>query len=263
VLVREIEGSIQGLPCTLGEGDETGETIELTATIGGEVVTRKRKLLGVHGLIFRRTLDPKAPPIACKLLDTVQDVVMVSGVQFTAKNVTVTTPAGAKLEFPTDQVARLDYTKGRLDYLSDLEALTLVTRSNVEDGDKPEQLHVYKDVSFKPERKQIQMGGTTFAKGLALRPYSEMVFDLKGEYRDFSAVVGLEDGVGSDGPVVLVIEADGTELVSLKLDASDKKRFQEVKRTIKDVQRLRIVVKSGDLFDLGKHVVLADAKVSK
>jgi hypothetical protein len=263
VLVRKIDGVIQGLPCTLGEGDDKGESIEVTATIGEEVVTRQRKLDGVQGLLFRRTLDPKAPPATCKLLDTMQNVVMVSGVDYKEKTLTVTTPSGAKLEFPTDQVARIDYTKGRYEYLSEMTPLTLITRSNVEDGDLPEQQHIYKDISFKPERKQIQLAGVVYPRGLVVRPYTEMVFDLKGDYNDFSAVVGLEDGVGSDGPVVVEIEADGASLGTFTFKADDKKRSQEVKRNVKGVQRLRIVVKSGDLFDLGKHTVLADAKVSK
>jgi hypothetical protein len=32
---------------------------------------------------------------------------------------------------------------------------------------------------------------------------------------------------------------------------------------IKDVQKLKIIVGSGDLQDIGKHVDLADAKVTK
>jgi hypothetical protein len=263
MLVGKVKESISSLPCTFGEGDDKGETIEVTVTIDEETKTYQRKPESFHGLIFRRTLDPKAPPATCKLLDKDNDVVMVSGVEYNGKTLTVTTPAGAKLEFPADLLARLDYAKGRFDYLSELVPLKVSTKSNVEDDDKPEQQHVYKDVSFKPERKQIQLGGRVFAHGLVIRPYTEMVFDLKGEYREFTAVVGLEDGVGSDGPVEVVVEADNVELASLKFDAGDKKRFQEVKRNVKDVQRLRIVVKSGDLFDLGKHAVLADAKVTK
>jgi NPCBM/NEW2 domain len=262
VLVRVYKGSIQGLPCTLGEGNEAGDKIELAAKVGDEVKTVQRALADIHGLIFRRTLDPTAPPVTCKVLDTTLDVVLVSGLAFDGKTLTVSTPAGAKLTFPADEVVRIDYTKGRYEYLSDLEP-KLTTRSNVEDGYQAIQQHVYKDASFKQGRKQIQVGGTSYSKGLILRPYTEMEFDLKGEYRDFSAVVGLEDDVGSVGPVVLTVEADGALLATFTFKPDDKKRFQIVQKNVKDVQRLRIVVKSGDLFELGKHVVLADVRVSK
>jgi hypothetical protein len=263
VMVVTLKGVIQGVECTFGAGDETGETIEVTATLGGEVQTFRRKLATLQGLIFRRTLDSKAPPAVCKVLDTMSDVVMVSEVVYGDKEVKLATPAGARLTFPTEQVARLDYTKVRLDYLSELEPITLITRSNVEDGDKAEQQHVYRDVSLKGDKAQISLGGVTYSKGLALRPYTEMTFDLKGEYQEFSAVVGLDDNVGTVGETVLVIEADGTVLETITFRATDKKKFQKVTRNIKDVLRLRIVVKSGDDFDLGKHLDLADAKVSK
>jgi hypothetical protein len=261
-LVVAPKGVIQGIPCTLGEGDAAGTSIEFV--VAGEAAPRKMKLAELHGLIFKRAHDPKAPPVVFKLLDTVNDVVMVSSV-VPAKGgaLTVATPSGARIEFAPEALARLDYRKGKLDYLSELEPTKLLTRSNVEDGEKAEQQHVYKDVSLKGDRALISVGGTTYPRGLAVRPYTELEYNLKGEYREFSALVGLDDNVGADGPTVLVVEGDGKELATVTISSGDKKRHQALTLNIKDVQKLRLVVKSGDLFDLGKHLDLADAKVSK
>jgi hypothetical protein len=263
VLVVAPAGGIQSIPCKFGEGDEAGTSIELSVELGGKVITRKRELATVHGLIFQRAHDPKMPPVVFKLLDTVNDVVMVSSVASKEGALTVTTPCGARLEFGPETLARLDYRKGKLDYLSELEPAKLLTRSNVEDGEKAEQQHVYKDASLKGERTPITVGGKAYPRGLAIRPYTELEYDLKGEYREFAAVAGLDDNVGADGATVLVVEGDGKELATVTISSDDKTRHKELKLNVKDVQRLRIIVKSGSLLDLGKHMDLADARVSK
>lgn len=264
ILVIELKGEPGNIDCVFGEGNAEGTQIELSAIIDGEVRPPiQRELSTVYGLIFKNTLDAKAPTAVCKLFDTVQDVVMVSSVTSTEKGLSITTPAGAKIDFVTEQVAVLDYSKGRRDYLSDVDPLTVVTRSNVEDNDDAVQQHIYKDVSMKGDKALITLGGVTYRKGLVLRPHTELTYNLKGEYGEFSAVVGLDDNVGADGPTTLIIEKDGAALSTITIAPTDKKKFQTVKLNIKDAQRLRIIVKSGDLFDLGKHMDLADVMVSK
>jgi hypothetical protein len=253
---------ISGFEVTLGEGSADGTQIEYTYSIDTETKTVKRSVKDVHGLIFRRKLNPKAPPVVCKLFDTAGDVVMVSKAASKAGNLTVTTPAGASIEYKLERVARMDYTTGKLEYLSEKAPDKTVVRSNLEDDDKSEQQHVYKDSSLL-RNYRLAVGGTIYPKGLVLRPHVELEYDLKGEFRTFSAVVGFVDNVTPDGVTVLVIEGDGKELQTVTLSEKDTKRAQTVTLNIKDVQKLRIIAKSGDWFDWGKHIALADAKVSK
>jgi len=260
-IVINREGNISNLLCTLGEGDAAGTRINFAVTLDGVAETSSRALEGLQGVIFKHTLAPKAKPMVCKLLDTIQDVVMVSSV--TPKGdggLTVETPAGAKLDFTREQVARLDYTPGKLEYLSDLMPLKVVTRSNLDDGD-PDQWHVYKDTNLNKGR--LALGGTTFARGLALKPYSELTYNLKGEYREFEATVGIDDNVKASGVVTLTVEGDGKELATVTISSEEKKPFKNVLVNVKDVQKFRIAVKAGGLFDYGVHLDLADAKVRK
>jgi hypothetical protein len=199
--------------------------------------------------------------MVCKLLDTIQDVVMVSSVASKDGGLTVTTPAGAKIDFRNEQVARLDYTKGKLEYLSDLAPSKVVEKSNLDEGDNPDQWHVYKDTNL--DKKPLTVGGATYAKGLALKPYAELNYVLKGDYREFEAVVGIDDAVSAAGAVILVIEGDGKELTNLTINSEDKKRSRSVVLNIKDVQRLRIIVKADGEFDTSRHLDLADAKLRK
>lgn len=253
--------AISSLECVLGEGDDSGTIINFAVTLGGEVRQAQRKLASLQGLIFKNVLDGKATPSTCKLLVTTQDVVMVSSVTPTPAGLSVTTPAGAKIDFSREQIARLDYTKGKLEYLSDLEPSKVVARSNLDDGEAADQWHVYRDTNL--NKGPLTLGGSTYAKGLALKPHTELTYDLKGEYREFEAIVGIDDNVSAAGGSILVIEADGKEVASVAISSDEKKRHRSVLLTVKDVQKVRIIVKADGEFDTSRHLDLADAKIRK
>jgi hypothetical protein len=251
------EGVVNPLEGTLGDGDEDGKAIAFTLSAGGRKVSFA--LEKVHGLIFQRELDPKAPSVVCKVRDTVQDVVYASSVVSTPTGVTLTTPAGAKIEYKKDLLAQLDYSKGKLEFLSKMEPVKVVETST-----EDQVYHYQRDVNL-DRNGPLRIGGETFSNGLAIHSHTELEYDLKGEFRELKAVIGLDDNVGGHpGPVILRIEGDGKELFSRTLSRKEKDKSKEkVSLNIKDVQRLRIVVTSGELLDLGKHIDLADAQVSK
>jgi hypothetical protein len=273
VLVLERGGKPQsigwgGNKVTFGEADATGTTIEYTLLLDDEVETRKQKLAAAYGLIFKRVSNPKAPPVICKLLDTVNNVVMVSSLASDAAGFTVTTPEGVKMTFTKAQVARLDYTKGRLEYLSDLDPLKVVARGNLdEDGkDHPQRDRLFRDVNVrgKKVKQRITLGGVPYPKGLAIRPYAEVEYDLKGDYQELSALIGFDDNIVVTHKVELVVEGDGKELASYTLSPEDAQRFRPVTLNVKDVQKLKLVVRvPGDGDEVATHVSLADAKVYK
>jgi hypothetical protein len=261
--------------CTFGEGNKDGTKIAAAVVIDDEVVNSERILGRIkddatpeekkkedRGFIFKYTLGPKAPSPVCKLFDTIGDTLYVADV-LPGKDgaLTVTTPAGVKIEFTKAQLARLDYTPGKLDYLSDLVPSKIVAKSNLDEDAKPDQWHVYKDKNL--NMGKITLGGVAYPKGLALKPLTELTFDIKGNYRDLSFLVGLDDNVSASGASILIIEGDGKEIAQAKIDSADKVRFKSMKLNVKDVKELKIIVKSTGLFDTGRHLDLADIKVSK
>jgi hypothetical protein len=248
------EGVVNAVEGTLGEADAEGTDIEFALASGAK---RTVPLANVHGLIFQRELDPNAAPVVCKVSDTSRNLLQASAVVSTPAGLEVTTPAGAKLTYPPDRLARLDYSGGKLAWLSDLEPAEVV------EGLSENRLcKVGRDVNINGE--PIRLDGVTYARGLSMLAPTEVVYDLKGEYRQFKAVVGIDDQVGgSAGPTVLRVEADGKELATLTFDRRDKPKPVVLDKNIKDVQKLRITVTAGDIGYFGKHLDLADAKVSK
>jgi hypothetical protein len=264
---------ISNIVCTLGKTDEKGEKITIGVVIEDESKEYTKTLMKLHGIIFKHVLGVRAAPVICKLLDMQQDLVMVSRVTPREGGLIVTTPSGVKLDLPYDQLGQLDYAKGKLDYLSALEAGVEIKPSIFDDGEAKERWFVYKDSSL--ENKPIRLGGATFPKGLTLLPGVELTYDLKGNYQEFSATVGIDDGTNGEGEAVLTIEADGKVLKSMPIVyRTEKGKTGEARKpprpaeaialNIRNVNTLKISLKAKDeLNGLSINVSLGNAKVSK
>jgi hypothetical protein len=257
VLAVRKDDVLNPLDGTLGDGDEKGEAIEFSIGAGKK---RSVPLTGIAGLIFERGIDPNAAPVVCKVTDTARDLIEASAVASSPTGLVVTTPAGAKIELTPALVGRLDYSGGKLTWLSDMEP-TQVVETFVDSN----PFHYKRDHNL--EDGPIRMDNVPYARGLALHATTELEYDLKGDYREFKAVAGIDDLIGGlPGPAVLRIEGDGKLLKELTFDRREKVRHRELALNVKDVQKLRIRVAPGGeglKLDLGLHIDLGDAKVNK
>jgi hypothetical protein len=253
---QKVPSAAEGL---IGDANDTGETIHFTSPSGKE---GDFALSAVYGMIFSRKPDPNAAPVLCRLYDTHHNVVMVSGAEVTPNGFTVTTPAGAKIDYAPALVVKMDYSKGKRDYLSEMTPIKVDERCN----GAAEAVHYRRDLNL--DDKPLHVNNTAYEKGLALHAHTELEYDLKGDYREFRAVVGLDDDVKGVGrPVLVKVEADGQTLaeVTLQRGSKDKAGPVPLVRNVKDVKKLKIIVTHdpNEFLDLGLHVDLADAYVSK
>jgi hypothetical protein len=151
-------------------------------------------------------------------------------------------------------LARLDFSQGKLTYLSDVEPVKVVETSTLERVD-----HYRRDKNL--DDGPIRLAGKQYPKGLALHAYAELVYDIGGQYKEFKTVLGVDDQVGGNSNVKVTVEGDGKELFTAEVRRKAEPR--PVTIDVRNVKLLRIVVSSANLLDLGDHVDLADAKVSK
>jgi hypothetical protein len=275
--------TISTLPATLAPGDAKGETIEAAVIVpddkGKEEVKKViYKQKDLHGIIYKNSLGAKAPPVTCRLLDTMQNIVMVSKLEAIKDGgVTVTTPSGAKLDFLPAQIANIDYTRGRLDYLSQMqpgETKITVNSFDAKDGLKGDnKFYVYKDSNLLGN--PIKVGGTSYRSGLTLLPDVELIYNLNGAYRQFDAVIGIDDETKAEGAGTVEIWGDNKKLETVAIDYRTEKGksgepikpakpFKKVSLNIKDVTDLKIIFKAKDeLNGLSLSVSLGDAKINK
>jgi hypothetical protein len=252
VVVRKAGEKLTSISGTLGDADAKGENMGFESETGRKIDVPLGK---IQGLYFQRQVDPDAKLPQFKMLDTQGNVLLVSSAGYADKNLTATTPGGAKVVLPMTQIVKLDYSKGKLTYLSDLK-MTGLAQSSTVDFIEP----VRRDMNL--NQKPITLGRKTYTKGLAIHARTEITFDLDGEYREFKSIFGIDDNVpGRDDGTIVKVLGDGKELASLTVTRKEKP-FEKT-LNVKDVQKLTIIVASPDLLDLGRHVDLADARVSK
>lgn len=250
--VRNAGNVLESLNGTFGDADAEGKTIKFD--LDSEGSPRDLKLEKVSGILFLRKGVELPKETKCKLIDSQGNLVMVAEVKATAGGYRFTTPVGAVVDYTTDSVAKLDYSKGKLSYLSDLDP-NVVERFILRDFG-----HYRRDKNL--DGNTIRLKGTVYGKGLAIPATTELEYNLGGEFREFRAIVGVDDNVGgSEAATQLRILGDGKELLSIAVARKDGPRPLAI--NVKDVQKLKIIVSSDNFIDLGKHLDLADAKVSK
>jgi NPCBM/NEW2 domain len=256
VVVRS-DGKLNGLEGTFGPG--SGDSIEFTPSATGQ--KRAVKLARAQGLIFVQKPNPDAPNPLCRVTDAVGNLLVAADVVLNADGLAVTTVSGVHVAIKEAKLlAKLDFSKGKLAFLSDLaptrDAVTLAT----EDDDLYARfVRFRKDLNL--DNGAIRLGGKQFAKGVTLHAGTQLTYDVGGDYKELRATLGVDDGVETDSPVEVVVEGDGRELFRGKVSRKDPPRPVAV--DVRGVRDLRVSVRATGLLDFGAQATLADAKVSK
>ena len=221
---------------------------------GEEVSTKRDK---VFGLIFaRRTNASKLPALRLELSNG--DVLMAAAVTGTDKGISLTTASKSEIMLPLEQLKRIDFSQGKLRYLSQDPPRDVKYIRGIQDGPAFVQDRAF----YAPELKP--MGLRAFSRGLCIRPQTTLRYRLGGEYRRFQAIVGIDESVkDGNGDCDLVISGDGKQLVKLRMTSRDTAR--PIDLDVADVVVLEITVGfGGDAatnVDLGDNLDLADAKL--
>jgi hypothetical protein len=249
------KGKLNPLPGTIGEVDKEGKTVPFTRE-SGEVVDVD--VARIHGMIFYRTESPPQAP-NCTVIDTEGNTLSALKVSVEGGKFIVHTPAGFSVTMEERLLAKLDYNRGKLTYLADMEPVKREESSL----DKIFTLPQRGDAGG--ESRKIVLAGKDFTQWFTLHAYTALEYDLDGKYKDFKAELGCtarEDG--EDSQALVTIECDGQKKFSKVVSA---KAVEAISLSVRDVRRLRIVVSTRpgphDFLNLGAYATLADARVSQ
>jgi hypothetical protein len=174
-----------------------------------------------------------------------------------------TTPAGVTVSQPCDDIARIDFSAGKLRYLSDLKP-DAVAWTPFFGGNEPlpamKQFYAPRfDRGF--DSPVLRLGSVEYGKGIALHSRTELVYRLPERFSRFQAVAGIADSVRPGGKVRLVVRGDDKVLFESNFTGSDAPRPIDV--AVTGVRRLTILVDFGDGLHKGDHLLLCNARVSK
>ena len=161
--------------------------------------------------------------------------------------------SGIELSVPAASVQIVDYTMGKITYLSNLEP---------------------RDVKYTPffevvweyrrdrgiDSQPIIFGSKTYAKGLSIHSLTVLKYRIGADYRRFQTIIGIDERFR--GNVDVTIKGDGRVL--FKGAARIDQPPQPLDLDVSGVVELEITVGYGeDELDIGDWLQLADAKLIK
>jgi hypothetical protein len=174
-----------------------------------------------------------------------------------------TTPTGLSLRQSVDNVTQIDFSGGKILYLSDLKPESVRWSPFFDVGKQPtvvEQFYAPRfDRGF--AAGPLQLDGVEYRKGLALHCHTEMVYRLPDHFRKFRAIAGIADAARPGGNVRLIVQADGRTLFDSSMTGQSAP--QSLNLDVSDVRRLTIVADFGEHFSVGDYLLLCNARLSK
>jgi hypothetical protein len=264
-VIRQPDGLnfVQG---TLIEGNDAGDTVNFEKEDGVREQLKLSRATG--GLVFYQMPAVNPPATLCNVVDVFGNTLTAQAVEMSPSGVTIKTVAGVTLKYPSSQgLAKLDYARGNVAYLSDLDPI--VTAPEPSEADKaklttlkgrPDPEPFTKD--RRPGEGALKLDNVTYPKGVCLAVDTSLTINLNGDYREFKATVGFPDGAQSDGAELkLIIEADGQVIYSETIRGNEKPKG--VAKDVKGIKQLRILVERDFPSEVGNYLILADARIQK
>lgn len=229
----------------------------VTFDVDGELLPVKRSK--VFGIVCRHGDEAALPSVVCRVTDAAGSRWSVQSLAISEK-FRWTTPTGLTLTGPLDQLVQIDFSGGKIAYLSDLKPDSVRWTPLFGVG-KPlpsmEQFYAPRyDRNF--ESAGLQLGGVPYRKGLALHSRTEIVYRLPDHFSRFRAVVGIDDTVRPGGNVRLMIRGDDKTLLDMTIVGSAAPRPVDI--DLVGIRRLTILVDFGDRLSTGDYLLLCNAR---
>lgn len=227
--------------------------------LDGDRIPVKRERL--EGVLFFQPADREWPDPLCRLDDRRGASWRVKSIRLDGAELALETVAGAAVTLPLAELRTADFSSGNVQFLSDLEPDSIEWSPFIES-----RLPSLK--RFNQPRRDVWPGGAplaaageSFAKGLAIRSRTNLVYRVPRNFRRFEAQVGIDERLKEFGAVRLTILGDGNPLFDAPVTGKDK--MVNVSLDVSTVRRLAIVVDFGEEGDRADWLVLGNARVTK
>jgi hypothetical protein len=265
---RIVEGPLQADVLVTRKGDSlddhkgvlrsvTDRTVQFE--LDGDVLPVKREK--VFGLAYHQAAGRELPEPTCTVYEASGSVWSARSVALAGGELVWTTPTGLKVARPLSALTRLDLSRGKLVYLSDLKPESFEWVPYFGMGrEMPSRSEFYAPRGDRSLLSgPLQVDGIRYAKGLALHSRTTLVYRLPGRFRRLVAVAGIDDRVRPRGNVRLVIRGDDRVLLDTAVAGTDPARPLDL--DVADVRRLTILVDFGEDLDVADHLDLCEARL--
>jgi hypothetical protein len=241
-------------------GDVTKEAVHFTVDGQSIPVNPSR----VDSLVYAgRAANGAGPAPACIMEETSGASLKAKSIELADGKLRLVLLAGGTIERPLDVVRRLDFSAGRLTYLSDLKPESVEWTPFFDLGKQSPALARFLGPRFDRGREDpvMRLDEKAYKRGVSLTSRTKMVYRLPAQSKRFRALAGIDDGVGNLGSVQLVIQGDDRQLYSGKHTGNDPP--VDLDLDLAGVRRLTILVDFGDDLDVADHLNLCEARIVK
>lgn len=223
----------------------------------------------VYGVVFAKTAVRPAES-AITLYSRTGQQIAVRTVTLNGARIAAESALGHTLDVAVADVRRIDFSSGRLRYLSDLEPIAEVFSGIDPPGspfagliDPPTAKLMYgprRDTTIDPAHR-IRLRGKVYSKGLCLHSRTELRYALDRKFTTLEALVGVDDLVAfnQNSKVALRITGDGDVLYEKTFETSEA--AVPLKLNVAQVATLSILVDFADNDSSCDWLDLADAKL--
>jgi hypothetical protein len=230
----------------------------------------------VYGVIFPRTPSntaarPNAAGNGVRVTSVRGDVLVAKSVTLRGdEQLQIEASWGQTLQVTPAQIRKIDFSSGRVQFLSDLATLSERFDGVDPEGsllagliDKEQQLQLFgprRDTTME-RQSRLRLRGREFSKGLCIHSRTEMSWALDGRFSVLDCLAGIDDEVAFNGThsVSLKISGDGVVLFEKLIATTDDPIPLRI--PVEGVSTLTVLVDFGDGDSVCDWLDLADAKL--
>ncbi len=232
---------------TVGAVDDVG----IHFVLDGEDVKLKREK--IFGIVYSRRNVEAGKPV-CEISVAGGDFLKAQSAQWSGGQLKAGVLGGVTITIPGAQIVVLDFSLGKVRYLSQLEPREVKYTPFFD-----QVWTYYRD---RPrDGGMLRLGNKEYARGLWIHSRTLLKYRLNADYRRFQAVMGIDQAVAPLGNVHVVISGDDKVLHQADVRGADAPVNLDL--DIAGVRELEILVDFGGDLDIADHLDLADAKVIK
>ena len=224
---------------------------------GDEIAIQRDKAFGV---IYADQKTAAARPV-CEVLLNDSGRLKVDKIAWDGTQLTAALSAGGNVNIALDAIAALDFSFGKIRYLSQLDP-------------RETKYTPFFDIEFKYRRDKnldgdpLRLGDKTFKRGLCIHSKTILLYRINTDYRRFKAVIGIDyararDGLGDVHVVISDATNRNAKKVLFEADVRGADKPRELDLDVSKVRDLEILVDFGGDLDIADWLNLADARVTK
>lgn len=230
-------------------GSITDEKIQFFVGEDEVAVDRKR----VFGIVYFRQPVENSPPF-CSIRLSGGGLLNASAISFSGSDVLASLQGGTRAKLDPQSIANLDFSQGKVRYLSDLEP------RNIEYTPFFDTVWKYRKDRHR-DGGPLRVDGKEYSRGLYIHSKTLIQYRLKDQYRNFRAIMGIDDSVPGIGFVFVEIKGDGRTLYSGNVRSADPP--VNLNLDVRGVRDLEILVDFGDNLEICDHLDLCEARLIK